>query len=78
MAEKVIHREAVKASEKITEYSKEYLRSRDICEIFSISDGTLKYLRSTGQIPFYKLGNTYLYKKEDIEAILIKITTHNE
>lgn len=75
MKEKVILRNAETAAQKITEYSKEYLRSADVCEIFSISNSTLKWLRNTGQIPYYILGQkTFLYKKEEIEAILIPST----
>lgn len=79
MAEKVIQRKAIEATGIISKYDKEYLRSADVCKIFSISRSTLQWLRDTKQIPFYILGrNTYLYKKEDIEAILVKTTTPNE
>lgn len=78
MKTKVIELKATEASQKLTEYKKEYLRSADVCEIFSISNSTLKYLRSVGQIPCYQLGNTFLYKKEDIEAILVKVTPENK
>lgn len=73
MKTKVIELKATEASQKLTEYKKEYLRSADVCEIFSISNSTLKYLRTSGQIPCYRLGNTFLYKKEDIEAALKKV-----
>ena len=55
---------------RIGQYTREYLRSADVCKIFSISNSTLKWLRGTGQIPYYVLGNTFLYRKEDIEAAL--------
>lgn len=76
MAEKIIQRKAAEATEIISQYDKEYLRSTDVCKIFSISRSTLQWLRDTHQIPYYVLGrNTFLYKKEDIESILIKVTT---
>lgn len=74
MKTKVIELKAEQATSKLTGYTKEYLRSADVCEIFSISNSTLKWLRGTGQIPYYQLGNTFLYKKEDIEAALKKVT----
>ena len=70
MKTKVIELRATEAAEKLTQYTREYLRSADVCKIFSISNSTLKWLRGTGQIPYYVLGNTFLYRKEDIEAAL--------
>lgn len=52
---------------------KEYLRSTDVMQIFSISLSTLKNLRRDGTIPCYKLGKTYLYKREEIEAALRRV-----
>ena len=60
MKTKVIELRATEAAEKLTQYTREYLRSADVCKIFSISNSTLKYV----------LGNTFLYRKEDIEAAL--------
>lgn len=70
MKTKVIELRATEAAENLTQYTREYLRSADVCKIFSISNSTLKWLRGTGQIPYYVLGNTFLYRKEDIEAAL--------
>lgn len=51
---------------------KEYLRSADVTRIFSISNSTLKLLRTKGELPCYRFGKTYLYKREEIEACLVK------
>lgn len=53
MKTKVIELRATEAAEKLTQYTREYLRSADVCKIFSISNSTLKWLRGTGQIPYY-------------------------
>lgn len=60
-----------------TEFTNEYLRSDDVCKIFAISNSTLKYLRGNGTIPAYKLGKTFVYKREEIEAALIRVTEEN-
>jgi len=60
-----------------TEFTNEYLRSDDVCKIFAISNSTLKYLRGNGTIPAYKLGKTFVYKREEIEAALIRVTNEN-
>lgn len=63
--------EALEALETMNE--KEYLRSQDVMQIFSISLSTLKNLRRDGTLPCYRLGKTYLYKKEEIEAALKRV-----
>lgn len=47
-----------------------FLRSADVCRLLNISNPTLKNLRRDRLIPFYKLGGTYLYKREEIMAYL--------
>lgn len=43
-----------------------FIRSADVCKLLNISNSTLKNLRSSKNIPFYKLGGTFLYSKEEI------------
>lgn len=57
-----------------TGVDKEYLRSADVMKLFSISDSTLKNLRRSGELPCYRLGKTYLYKRTEIEACIVKLT----
>ena len=59
---------------------KVYLRSVDVMQLFSISESTLKNLRTSGELPCYKLGKSriYLYKREEIEALLTKLIGSNE
>lgn len=62
-----VQQNAQKAAEAIEELKhKEYLRSKEIAQLFSISYPTLKNLRKEGKIPCYKLGGIYLYKREEI------------
>ena len=70
--------QAIKETEQFEDQI--YLRSCDIMEIFRISDSTLKNLRTSGQLPCYKLGKSrvYLYKREDIEGLLTKLVCNNE
>ncbi len=74
MKKKLIERNALDAAVRLTEMEeKEYLRSADVTRIFSISNSTLKLMRANGTLPCYKFGKTYLYKREEIEACLVKI-----
>lgn len=43
-----------------------FIRSADVCKLLNISNSTLKNLRAEHKIPFYKLGGTFLYNKEEI------------
>ena len=43
-----------------------FIRSTDVCKLLNISNSTLRNLRAERAIPFYKLGGTFLYSKEDI------------
>lgn len=43
-----------------------FIRSADVCKLLNISNSTLRNLRSAKVIPFYKLGGTFLYSKEEI------------
>ncbi|MCR6509880.1 helix-turn-helix domain-containing protein [Bacteroides sp. KH569_7] len=79
MKKRLIERNALQAAECLTEMEdKEYLRSTDVTRIFSISNSTLKLMRARGELPCYRLGKTYLYKKEEIEACLVKLIAGRE
>lgn len=43
-----------------------FIRSTDVCKLLNISNSTLKNLRAAQAIPYYKLGGTFLYSKEEI------------
>lgn len=74
MKKKLIEQNALQAAEELTAMGeKEYLRSADVTRIFSISNSTLKLMRANGVLPCYKFGKTYLYKREEIEACLVRI-----
>lgn len=74
MRKKLYEQSALQAAECLAEMNdKEYLRSTDVTRIFSISNSTLKLMRSRGELPCYRFGKMYLYKKEEIEACLVKI-----
>lgn len=75
MKQKLIKQQAPEALLRLGEMEeKEYMRSADVMQLFSISDSTLKNLRRSGELPCYKLGGTYLYKRVEIEACIRKLT----
>ena len=80
MKPKLIKLQASEALNKLNEVGNEkvYLRSSDVLKLFSISDSTLKNLRRNGDLPCYKLCGTYLYKREEIEARMRKLTKDEE
>ena len=47
-----------------------FLRSADVRVLLNISDSTLQTYRINGTIPAYKLGATWLYKQDEIIAVL--------
>lgn len=72
---KLIQQNAKDVQLKLQEMNeREYLRSVDVVNLFSISNSTLRNLRNSGDLPCYKLGGTYLYKKSEIEACMVKLT----
>lgn len=77
MRRKLIEQNAKTAQLKLEEMGdREYLRSADVMKLFSISESTLKNLRNSGGLPCYKLGGTYLYKRTEIEACMVKLTDY--
>lgn len=44
----------------------EFIRSCDVVTMLNISNSTLKNLRQTHAIPFYRIGCTFLYRREEI------------
>jgi hypothetical protein len=49
---------------------KEWLRSPEVREILGISHGTLQTLRSTGALPYRKVGGLMYYRYDDIGRLL--------
>ena len=47
-----------------------YYRNRDLKALFGLSPNTIIKYRETGILPFTTMGDVYLYKISDIEAIL--------
>jgi hypothetical protein len=47
-----------------------WLRSSRVREMLNISDSTLQTLRVNGTIPAYKLGASWMYKQDEIVAVL--------
>ncbi|MEO8796048.1 MAG: helix-turn-helix domain-containing protein [Daejeonella sp.] len=45
---------------------KKYLKSREVLKLLRISAGTLHQLRSTGTIPFSRIGRVIFYEEEEI------------
>lgn len=77
MKKRIIEQNAVTAQSNLAEMNdREYLRSADVMKLFSISESTLKNLRNSGGLPCYKLGGTYLYKKTEIEACIVRLTNN--
>ena len=47
-----------------------WLRSSQVKDMLNISDSTLQTLRVNRTIPAYKLGTTWMYKYDEITAVL--------
>ncbi|TDD75832.1 helix-turn-helix domain-containing protein [Flavobacterium caseinilyticum] len=53
-----------------TGQNKQFLRSREMREMFNISAGTLQNMRINGTLPYSKVGTTILYDYDVVLAIL--------
>lgn len=49
---------------------KEWLKSFEVCEMLSISKGTLASYRRNDTLPYSKIGGLIYYKHEDIETLM--------
>ena len=49
---------------------KEWLKSFEVCELLSISKGTLASYRRNGTLRYSKIGGLIYYKHEDIEMLM--------
>lgn len=55
-----------------------WLRSSQVREMLNISDSTLQTLRVNGTIPAYKLGASWMYKYDEIVAVLETSRTNSK
>ena len=51
---------------------KKWMKSHEVRRMLKISPGTLQTLKSSGAIPYSKLGGLHLYDYEEIDKILKK------
>ena len=49
----------------------EWLDSEEAAKLLRLSVGALRNMTSSGQIPFYKLGNRNRYRKDELEGLLL-------
>ncbi len=50
--------------------AKKWMKSHEVRRLLKISPGTLQTLKSSGVIPYTKIGGVHFYDYEDIERIL--------
>ncbi|MGO4875169.1 helix-turn-helix domain-containing protein [Pedobacter psychrotolerans] len=55
---------------KTTPIKKEWLKSFEVCEMLSISKGTLASYRRNGTLRYSKIGGLIYYKHQDIETLM--------
>jgi predicted DNA-binding transcriptional regulator AlpA len=59
-------------SQRQVEPSKRWLKSSEVLELLSISNGTLQTFRNKGTLPFSKVGGVIFYDYDDIQKIIEK------
>lgn len=52
------------------ELPQSFLKSKDVKRLLGCNDSTLQYYRDAGIIPSKKMGGTYYYPKEALNALL--------
>lgn len=55
-----------------TSVNKQWLKSYEVCQLLSISKGTLSTYRRNGTLRYTKIGGLMYYKFEDIDALINK------
>ncbi len=55
---------------QINTVQKKWLKSHELRRLLKISPGTLQTLKSTGIIPYTKIGGVHFYDYQDIEKVL--------
>lgn len=56
----------------VTQIEKIWLSNKEAQACLGVGMDFLKNLRSSGRIPFFKVGNTVLYRKRDIDRLIEK------
>ena len=59
---------AIKPATSIT--TKKWLKSHEVRRMLKISPGTLQTLKSSGVIPYTKIGGVHFYDYDDIQKVL--------
>ena len=49
-----------------------WLDSREAAQFLKVSVGMLRNMASNGQVPYYKLGRSNRYRRDELEALLLK------
>jgi 3-methyladenine DNA glycosylase Tag len=57
-------------SERNTPPAQQWYKSHEIRKLLGISQGTLQHLRTTGTLPFTKIGGVILYDYQDIQKMI--------
>lgn len=61
----------IRASNQLIQEAKfNYMRSKDVMTEFKISSSQLQNWRIGGTIPYTKIGDTYLYPRNEIKNVL--------
>ena len=55
---------------------KKWLKSHEVRRLLKISPGTLQTLKSSGIIPYLKIGGIHFFEYEEIQKILEESKTH--
>jgi hypothetical protein len=57
-------------SERNTVPAQQWYKSHEIRKLLGISQGTLQHLRTTGTLPFTKIGGVILYDYRDVQKMI--------
>ncbi|PZR38401.1 MAG: DNA-binding protein [Azospira oryzae] len=57
-------------AERKTAPAQQWYKSHEIRKLLGISQGTLQHLRTTGTLPFTKIGGVILYDYQDIQKMI--------
>lgn len=61
---------AVKLKSGSINHKTQWLRSKDVRRLLNISDGSLRNMRNSGEIPFKKVRGMHFYNEADVRKMM--------
>ena len=65
-------------AKKMQTIEKEFLSTKDVARLFSVSQQTVRTWYRTGQLPYVQIGMTIRFRRDDVQAFIEKNARERE